>query len=77
MNVKVRADNHFHTATLTGKIGSEIVAMTMSSKVSFPKATSPNVKIIKIEDDIAFTIKNSEGEVRIMLFKGYYLVIEE
>lgn len=71
MEIRVRTDNHLLTATLKGQVAEKILT-GMIPHTSIKKAKEPGTKIFVMEEDYGFSITN---DVKIMLFKGYYLVV--
>jgi len=71
MEIKIRTSNHFHTATVKGEAAEALLALVLSN-TKVGEAKDPNKKIFTLIDDGKFTIT---GDVQVMLFKDYYLVV--
>jgi hypothetical protein len=71
--VRVRTDTHLHTVTLTGAAAEMFITKVSVANVKF--STGPEGQnVIIMKDDLSFNIN---PEIRIMLFKGYYVIIDK
>ena len=72
MLIKIRTDKHIHTTTLTNDIAVKLLTSVIQYTKT-GKATDPTKKVFIMSDDRAFTITD---DLKVMLFKGFYLVVE-
>jgi hypothetical protein len=72
MEIRIRTENDLHTSTFRGSIA-EILLTKVLNISECHKAKDPNKKIFRITNDSKFNIIDG---VEVMLYKGYYLVVE-
>jgi len=72
MTIRVRTDTNLLTTTIVGKLAETFLSIVINNTTT-ASHKDPNKKIFTMKDDVKFKTGNG---LDIMLYKGYYLVVE-
>ena len=71
MKIKIRTENDVLTSKVSGELAKSLLSSVMGKTISVAPL-NPKKKVFKLIDDCAFSL----GELKVMLYKGFYLVVE-